>query len=1280
MRIKSNLKYTIWILVSFLHQNFSFSQFYVRQATEEIIINNTVAANKSFMLPIEENGFWGIINLHGEILCEPQYNNIEVFPGTKFYAFLKNEKWGLADSNNVVYLSNNYDYIIFAALDDNFITKNHQGIGVYSPTKGVILENQFDDVSIKGTKFLIAQNNSYGRADFNGNIIIPPIYSDISVDRLSGLYILKKNNFIGAANEMGNIIAPVMFSEWKNISNNYSIFISDSITIIIDVDKKQTVSFSGRCNVELLSRIFLVSDNFRNYLRITNADKLIGLHSFENNLTIAPQFTSMGIFDKYLIVSKPEAYGLIDANGKQILDFEYSYILPSEQRNKLFLTRQGERYIYDLDSRETIKISRDDIQTFYLNDFLLGFKENKKVGAINLLNETIYPAKYDKIHSGKYNLSFLHTDGKYRIGNNYGEFLTPSRDWEKGELTIDHDAQILKYYTDSGVVAVDFGENGKILDKTFFKNVMSISLKKQGDLPDMGNEGNYHWARFDMKKRRNNNSDDNIGIKNNKNQTIRKPFCHTVQKVPDNIGINNNLYYTISSISVYNPYLQSTNLRLDNSNSANVDYRKGYKLVDLSKAKICNPFYARLFITSDFEISNYARALNTNDRYILFDSSGSFDRHEYAYIGGFEGGYARVNYRGKLSCIKENRYTEEIYFNSNEKPVYLGCQYSGKIAVLDGNWGVIDSQNKVKIPIRYKYLEKGHKNQFIAQNTSGLWGILTAHNDTIAPFKYRMIKKFIDNESLKSWTKQPFYKIKMHQGWGVLDSEGNIVVKPVYEDVLYYGNDSTILFSCKKDSYWQLIGLNDTRKNPVKYSSIEYITNKKSYHFLIEKSRFGIISNKGELITKAVFDSAFKFSDNRARVYLEKMYFYVNKNGTRVSNNSYSEAKDFSEGMAAVYDGSHWGFIDTIGNTKIDFKYLSATSFINDRSFVEVDSGKYIFINKADSIISDKQYGKGYNFCNELAIVSGKSGYGIIDTSFKWVVAPRYKEIEKSDSGTYYVVVTRKGKKGLITAKGKVIIRPKSYIQRIGNVSEDRIRVMKNKRWGYYDLKGKQVISARYKDARDFKNGRAAVSSGRYMTFIDNSGNAFHRTKYIDLSLSFQNSYMCKTRYGFSIYASQPQNDTICDILNPYIKTNERYYLFHPIHYSTLKEQVKGSEKQYEICFLNSKRIPTTKSFFIDAFPYEYGIARVQYSDIYKWGLINAYGVEMCNPKYDFIYSFSCERAVYRIDHFHGVMNYKGDVIHPATCINVTGFDNEIIQLQRLERNSYMDFTGKVIY
>lgn len=237
----------------------------------------------------------------------------------------------------------------------------------------------------------------------------------------------------------------------------------------------------------------------------------------------------------------------------------------------------------------------------------------------------------------------------------------------------------------------------------------------------------------------------------------------------------------------------------------------------------------------------------------------------------------------------------------------------------------------------------------------------------------------------------------------------------------------------------------------------------------------------------------------------------------------------FSEGLCALQRGQRWGFIDTLGNVVIDFKYrnkdLKVPCFQNGVCtlwlFDDSIGASRICIDKTGQQLFESERFTGLtSFSNALAIaekadvknnrllcfigLSGKplhgaitpgyskdmqldfrgfseglaplydwnkKGWGFIDTLAKWVVVPdgKYESVTAFHEGLSFFCENIGHKWGAFNPKGELVI-PFMYSNQPGDLS-DGLAAVKNDegKVGYMDPTGSLVIPCIYEPIRDGK-------------------------------------------------------------------------------------------------------------------------------------------------------------------------------------------------------------------
>ena len=167
---------------------------------------------------------------------------------------------------------------------------------------------------------------------------------------------------------------------------------------------------------------------------------------------------------------------------------------------------------------------------------------------------------------------------------------------------------------------------------------------------------------------------------------------------------------------------------------------------------------------------------------------------------------------------------------------------------------------------------------------------------------------------------------------------------------------------------------------------------------------------------------------------------YINANTGEIiidaKTNDYNKAWIFSEGLAAVIKDGKIGFIDSDNKVVIPFQY---------------DYSNRIRI-----------WGFGYLFHDNYCIMTNKEGdFGLIDTTGKWVIEPKYDEIWTPNENGYRIIIDD-GKYGVLNSRCDVVY-PVEYTY-IYILSDGFILTKDGKRW-QVDFEGNIVQPFMYNNS-----------------------------------------------------------------------------------------------------------------------------------------------------------------------------------------------------------------------
>jgi hypothetical protein len=119
-------------------------------------------------------------------------------------------------------------------------------------------------------------------------------------------------------------------------------------------------------------------------------------------------------------------------------------------------------------------------------------------------------------------------------------------------------------------------------------------------------------------------------------------------------------------------------------------------------------------------------------------------------------------------------------------------------------------------------------------------------------------------------------------------------------------------------------------------------------------SYYGFINTKGEVVIQPIYSYADNFSYGFAIIKTNDFTTFINKKGEKL-NCHFDNAKSFSNGLAPVCKESKWGYIDTLGHTKIQFLFDNAFHFYEGVAVARKNQ-KYGVINQNGEIIIPFEY------------------------------------------------------------------------------------------------------------------------------------------------------------------------------------------------------------------------------------------------------------------------------------------------------------------------------------
>ena len=424
---------------------------------------NEKTTSISSYYPVFTNEKWGVIDEKGNIIIEPNFEEMITIPNRNKDIFICMENVNYEENTYNVKVLNSKNKEIFTGYDlveaienidasnnmwyeDNVLkVKKGELYGLIDFSGKEILEPKYQEINaLKGTKnsLIIKQNDKLGLSDNKGNVIIKPEYKEIKSiqeNYQNGYIVVNQDNKYGIIDFTSQVIVETGYEDIKQITGNHMYVVKQDGKWKLINSKKETLIENVNDVTQILEdKIIIKKDNQYGILLVSGEEK------------IKPQYEELSsIFNDYYLAKKSGKYGIINSVNEQVLSFQYSKI--TYKKDADFVVAEKEN------------VAMGEI---YNNKF-----EKKLDGIVSDINaEKGYIRIYIENEYKYYNLSFEEkTSTEFLQNNNLllskkdGKYGYINRD---GNLVIDYtyeDAQELNEY---GYAAVKKDGKWGAIDKT----------------------------------------------------------------------------------------------------------------------------------------------------------------------------------------------------------------------------------------------------------------------------------------------------------------------------------------------------------------------------------------------------------------------------------------------------------------------------------------------------------------------------------------------------------------------------------------------------------------------------------------------------------------------------------------------------------------------------------------------------------------------------------------------------------------------------------------------
>lgn len=289
-----------------------------------------------------------------------------------------------------------------------------------------------------------------------------------------------------------------------------------------------------------------------------------------------------------------------------------------------------------------------------------------------------------------------------------------------------------------------------------------------------------------------------------------------------------------------------------------------------------------------------------------------------------------------------------------------------------------------------------------------------------------------DNNTTSTISKRYFSALK-DEKWGVIDSQGNTVIDPVYQEMIVIPDEKTDVFLCTYDvdyntGTYKTKALNSKNDEILTgYDTIEAIANKDVNSLWYEENilkvkkdgKYGLIDLKGKEILPIEYDDiqATLGVKNSLKIQKDGKYGVANIEGKVVIKPEYADilqlGEDNKSGYIVKNDNGKYGIVDYSDTPVLQCEYDAVSQIYGNDMYVVTKSGKQILVNK-DGTEAIKN-NSNYNSIEEVlktkeagVIIKKGEKYGVINLDGETIVEPNYEDLKEAKPG---ILICKKNEK-----------------------------------------------------------------------------------------------------------------------------------------------------------------------------------------------------------------------------------------------------------------------------
>lgn len=307
-----------------------------------------------------------------------------------------------------------------------------------------------------------------------------------------------------------------------------------------------------------------------------------------------------------------------------------------------------------------------------------------------------------------------------------------------------------------------------------------------------------------------------------------------------------------------------------------------------------------------------------------------------------------------------------------------------------------------------------------------------------------------------------YFSLFQDNKWGVINSVGEYVIAPSYQEMVIVPDSSKEVFLCTYDineetGDYKTKAVNSKNEQIfTAYTKIEALENYDSSKNIwyeedvlkVEKEgKWGLINLSGNEILNTQYDNIETLKGLKNSLIVEKngLVGLVNNKGVKILDTVYTKiiplGKDYKEGYITVNEEGKYGISSFSGKQILENKYEKIDSIYSENYYVIEENGKQKLVNSKGEVTIEEGYDEIMQIATSGIVFKKDNKFGLMGFEKNIVIEAKYENLKEINKNVFMAM--QEEKSGIINEKEEVKIpfeyKEISYDSKAGiYVAEDK--------------------------------------------------------------------------------------------------------------------------------------------------------------------------------------------------------------------------------------------------